>query len=88
MLAGGIASLSLDCLDSAATFNLRRACKITFHIFIIGGTVPACLKRVDLFSGSCFHEIDPQVSVERYTRVKKVIDNLTISNEELGNESI
>lgn len=81
MLAGGIASLSLDCLAPAATFNLRRARKITFHIFIIGGT--GCR-----LSETCGSVSRKQLPVQRYTRVKKVIDNLTISNEGLGNESI
>lgn len=82
MLAGGIASLWLGTASPpAATFNLCRARKITFHIFIIGGTVPAWLKLVDFFHGS-------DSPARKYTRVKKVTDNLTISNEGLGNESI
>lgn len=64
-----------------ATFNLCRAHKITFHIFIIGGMVPAWLKLAGFVSWKW-------LPVRKYTRAKKVTDNLTISNEGLGNESI
>lgn len=79
MLSGKITSLSSDLFFPGTTFNSCRTHKITFHIFIIRGMGPACLKSVDTFQvASCF----------TVNEKEKVTNNLTIGNKRFGSKSI